>query len=388
MYEKSKIAFLADSYLHDESTGVNGTQVQMHNLAHAFASRGLDVHYISLTKLDKPLIKNQDHLNFYWIKDHRKPGEWLLKILKFNRFLDQIQPDIVYQRGRSFLTFIAAHWAKKNQKRFVWATNGEDSCEFWKYIKLLKRSQRGFFKNAVLFPIFLLQDLLVHQGIRGAHFVVNQTDFQKQRLMENFSKEGQVIPSYFPISKSNDQKTKEKRVLWLANLNLHKQPEIFISLADYCQELDYQFILAGGTKNSDYENNLKKQAKNLNNIQFTGTVPFRNTDEFYSRAFVFVNTSRQDADGLPNAFIQAMLNGTPIISLNHDPNGWLEKYDLGICCYGDIEIFLKKSKELLNHPDQIKKMGNNAIQFAQKTFANEEIIDQYCELFRSISLGP
>ena len=45
-----KIAFLADSFLLDPSTKVNGSQVQLYYMATALKERGLDIHYVSQTR--------------------------------------------------------------------------------------------------------------------------------------------------------------------------------------------------------------------------------------------------------------------------------------------------------------------------------------------------
>jgi glycosyltransferase involved in cell wall biosynthesis len=100
-----------------------------------------------------------------------------------------------------------------------------------------------------------------------------------------------------------------------------------------------------------------------------------------------VNTSLPEAEGLPNAFIQAWLNHTPVLSLNHDPNGWIEKQDLGYCAHGNVEDFLAKSKALLQDDIRRKKMAENSRRFAKKTFAADETIDAYLKVFKEIWSG-
>jgi hypothetical protein len=139
-----KIAFIADSFLPDKTTGVNGTQVQMYNLAVAFGKRNHDVNYISLTKDASKTDETIDGVKVNWIQNETSILSWVTDIKRYLKILDEIKPDVVYQRGRSYLTYVAAKWTKKNKKRFIWGSNGEDACDFWKRIKRQNKSQRAF----------------------------------------------------------------------------------------------------------------------------------------------------------------------------------------------------------------------------------------------------
>ncbi len=378
-----KIAFLADAFLSDKSTGINGAQVQMYNLALAFKKAGLEVHYISLSK-DYPRIDEIiNGIKIHWIPNKNNIFSWLHYMNNFTPILDKIQPDILYQRGRSHLTYIATKWSKKNKKQFVWGSNGEDSGEFWKLIKAVNKSQRTLWQKFLLYPYVAVQDIFIHQGIRGADKVVNQTNFQKNRVWKNFKKTGIVLPSYFlPITKPQQKK---KIVLWLANLCTNKQPELFIKFAELNQDLEeWNFILAGGTNDKKkYWQSLLHQVAKVKNLQMIGQVPFEETHKYYAQTSLFVNTSLKKADGLPNAFIQAWQNSTPVLSLNHDPNDWIQTHNLGYCAHGNEEEFLHHGRKLLEHFEQIEAKQENCQQFALKTFAAKETIDSYLKLFKS-----
>jgi glycosyltransferase involved in cell wall biosynthesis len=380
-----KIAFLADSFLLDESTGINGTQVQMYNLAEAFAHKRLDVHYISLTRGNKLKQENINGIKLYWIKSNYKIFSWLRDFICFKDILDNINPDVLYQRGRSHLTYIASRWSKKHNKKFIWGSNGEDSCDFWKGILRLNRSNRPFWKKIVLYPYFGIQDILIHKGIRNATCVVNQTEHQKAQLLRNYGKEGIVISSYFRLTDLNQKSKKEKLCIWVANLSPYKQPEIILKLAEHCISFnDWKFMIIGGTKDKNYLNNLVKEASKLSNVEMVGSVPFNQTDDYFSRASLFVSTSIIEADGISNAMIQALLNRIPILSLNHDPNDWIMKYNLGFCAKGNMEIFLSKGYSMLQDFEALTEIGRRCLEFAKNTFSSDTIIDRYIELFKGL----
>lgn len=377
-----KIAFLADSFLYDESTGVNGTQVQMYNLADAFARKGLDVHYVSFTRSRKRAGEDVDGITMHWIPYRKAPFDWVRDLVVSQRALDTIEPDVVYQRGRSHLTYAAARWVRRNGKKFVWASNGEDSAEFWKQTKRVRRSARPLWRKLLLYPYMFVPDILIHRGVHGCDVAINQTEHQRRRLQENFGKDGTVLPSYFPPPAPGRKSRKEKTVLWLANLSRNKQPKIFLDLAECAREIPgWTFMLGGGTADGGYGATLAQRAQGLGNVRMIGSVPFGETGDLFAKASLFVNTSIMEAEGLPNAFIQAWYHGTPVLSLNHDPNGWIEDRGLGFCAHGDVAAFLGQGKDLLADRDALRDMGENCEIFARDQFGGDDIVDAYLELF-------
>jgi glycosyltransferase involved in cell wall biosynthesis len=170
-------------------------------------------------------------------------------------------------------------------------------------------------------------------------------------------------------------------VLWLASLSEAKQPGLFLDLAKGCADLvRWSFLLGGGTPRDAYRE-LEARAARLPNVRMLGAVPFEGSDALYARASLFVSTSRVEADGLPNAFIQAWLKGTPVLSLHHDPNGWIEGEGLGLCASGDTGRLLAGARALLLDDDLRDAMGARCVRFANETFAAEETVDAYLTLF-------
>lgn len=377
-----KIAILADAFLLDRSTGVDGTQVQLYNLALGFALLGGEIHYLSRMAETKETDVATENIHLHRLPRGVKAFSWLTDMWTIRHRLDDISPNVIYQRGRSHLTFIAAWWAARNKVPFIWGSNGEDGCDFWKCLRRLRLSRRPVIRKAILYPWFWLQDLLIHRGIRGATHVVNQTEQQRRRLWENFKKEGIILPSYYIQPEVSASPKKERVCVWLANLSPAKQPEIFLDLAAKCAgKMDWRFILAGGTADVTYLAQLRRLAEGLPNVSMTGAIPFVETGALLNSASIYVNTSRREADGVPNAMIQALFHGTAVLSLVHDPNSWLESYGLGICAHGDLAMFFSAADRLLADEGFRTDMGTQGRDFAERTFADARTIRKYLELF-------
>ncbi len=97
----------------------------------------------------------------------------------------------------------------------------------------------------------------------------------------------------------------------------------------------------------------------------------------FSKPRFFVNTS--DMEGFPNTFIQACKSGTPILSLNVNPDGFLDSYKCGLCARGDRQVFKHQLAELLSGAGA--NYGRNARKYAEENHDITKIIKLYKDIF-------
>jgi len=375
-----KLAILAQGWLHDKTAKVNGTLVQLHNLTVAFAERGVEVHYIATTgDKTKPGTEQANGVTFHWLQTDNQVLGWKKNMLLYRKILEGIHPDALYVRGRNVFQYVAGRYAHKNNKIFVWGTNGDDGAEFWKNTRRLLASSKGPGKKILLLPLKILEDRYINIGMKMPSVIVNQSVQQQESTRTILHKEGIVLPSYFlPV---DNQIKKENLILWLANLSQGKQPEVFIQMIRDLNMQSWKALLGGGTTDAIYASKIKNLISGLP-IQLAGKITFRDSQSFYQKARLYVNTSKPGSDGLPNAYIQSWLSGTPVLSLHHDPNNWLNEKGIGFCAHGNYDRLKQKLQHLINEPSQINEMRRNAQQFAEGTFSNVAIIDKYLSLLK------
>ncbi|PWK18004.1 glycosyltransferase family 4 protein [Xanthomarina spongicola] len=376
-----KLAILAQSYLFDKTSTINGTLVQLHNLAFGFVKNNVEVHYITVTKdIIKSNYEFKDGIHFHWIQSNKGFFEWKRVMPIYMKILKTISPDAVYVRGRNVMQYVAGMYSKENHIPYVWGTNGEDSAEFWKNVRRLKTVKKSILRKIALFPLKASEDFYINKGMKMANLIVNQSIEQKIETKKNLGKEGVVLPSYFYLP-SQEETSKDNLILWLANLSKGKQPELFIDIIDKIDLIHWKVILAGGSNIATYEKSIRELAKNKS-IETVGRIDFKDSFKYYNQAKIYINTSKPHADGLPNAYIQSWLSGTIVLSLHHDPNKWMEKYNIGFCSYGDEEKLISKLQEFMASPETITQMSNNARKFAESEFSNDKIIQTYKNLFK------
>lgn len=205
---KLSIAFLTD-YAPFISNFFTGSHIQMYNLAKILSVENYDVHFVVNDKNNITATSDYTNITLHKLKKTTGIFKSVKKVIAYRKELEKIQPNLVYTRGRSLLCFIAHSYKQKKTVKHIWATNGEDSCEYWKRTKNLYKSGKSFLKKLILYPVSIVEDIFIHIGIRGANIVINQTKYQHQRLRENLGKEGIILPSVYirksspPIKKTN-----------------------------------------------------------------------------------------------------------------------------------------------------------------------------------------
>jgi glycosyltransferase involved in cell wall biosynthesis len=98
----------------------------------------------------------------------------------------------------------------------------------------------------------------------------------------------------------------------------------------------------------------------------------------YRKAALLVSTS--NSEGFPNVFLQSWQFGTPTVSLNIDPDGVIEHYELGKLS-GTFGKLVEDVETLLKMSDLRKRLGKNAIGYAAENHAQDVVVGQYIDLF-------
>jgi glycosyltransferase involved in cell wall biosynthesis len=215
-------------------------------------------------------------------------------------------------------------------------------------------------------------------SLRKAGVVFTQNVADKEDLQRTVGVSAVVLPNghHLPPLTNQDREI----VLWVGRSDPEKRPELFLDLARKVPGEQFVMICQRATGDQDYET-LVTRADEFKNVQFIERVPFHEIKTYFQRAKVLVNTSR--SEGFPNTFIQAAQYATPIVSLGVNPDGFLNEYNCGICCKGDVKCLSDSLRYILDGGRYVE-FGTNARSYVEK---NHDIINiaQRCkELFRKL----
>lgn len=135
-------------------------------------------------------------------------------------------------------------------------------------------------------------------------------------------------------------------LLWVARCHPVKQPALFLDIADALPSAKCRMICSPQVP--DLFEKIKSRANSCPNVDFVDGVPYREIQNHFDRARVFVNTSRDE--GVPNTFIQSAQSGTAIASLRVDPDSAISRFGMGRTARGDFDALVRGIHELLEQP--------------------------------------
>jgi glycosyltransferase involved in cell wall biosynthesis len=279
---------------------------------------------------------------------------------KLSKAMKKASAQIYIQKTASWGTFFVAMFCKFCKKVFLYRTATAGECD-GTYLK------RYFVRKAFYWAIRQARQV----------FVQNETDLRNINTLLGIN--AVMIRNGHRIRPLSD--VKRDSILWVGRSAKEKQPELFIKLAKEFPQERFIMICQQATGDTFYDK-LASYAATAKNIEFVRHVDFNKIDGFFEKAKVFVNTS--DFEGFPNTFIQACKSGAPILSLNVNPDGFLDAYKCGKCAKGDWQTFKNMLIELLDSPTAAQ-YGANALRYAQENHDITRIIEQYKEIFKNIS---
>jgi glycosyltransferase involved in cell wall biosynthesis len=362
---------------------LGGAEIQAYLLASELARRGWNVHYLSECKYPSPQIIKENSGLFIHQLPLRHRDFTILFFRQYIKKLAEIDADIIYQRIALPHSSIAAHYSRTHSKLFVWGCAHTEDCSGEKYIQQIRQDPfRVSWLRAV--PFALLNDRLVRYGLRNADARVVQSMDQRLLLSNYLGLTSIVIPNGHPVPGNIITKDNPPLILWVANLTSKKNPEMFIKLAHSCSDLSAQFVMIGHPTDESLLRQVMIKSNGLNNFRYFGKLSFDETELLIGKARILVNTSQ--SEGFPNTFIQSWFRETPVVSLHVDPDGVIEREQIGRCS-GSLNQLELDVRQLLMDDHLCREMGKNASKYAQSKYRLGDVVDQYQELFEGLIQG-
>ncbi len=262
--------------------------------------------------------------------------------------LIKLNSDVYIQRSASAGTGIICLVSKLMRKKFIYMTAHDIDCN------------GQFEKSNNIFTSWLFR-----YGIRNADLVITQSKRHAKMLNNHHKIDSKILGSSYRISKKNSIDIKHKKgVLWVARCEDWKQPEIFIDLASKLPSLQFTMICPRSNNQPKYFNYIRKKTDEHPNIKFIKYVPYGEIDRYFRKAKIFVNTSVQE--GFPNTYVQALKNGTPVVSFSVNPDNFLHKYKCGFEVGKDLTELTNKIQVLMLDTKLYLNYVKNAYSYASK----------------------
>lgn len=294
---------------------VGGAEFQAKVIASEYLKQDAEIIYISIDH-EKDEVQQIDGIKVYMLKGpHRifdKLTWYYFYTKKFTKILDQENVDLVYERMlNSFSPYLAKYCKRRNIPFVIHIAD--------KYCLDFDSSVSGRVKQ-ILFNITK----------QNQPYILTQNQEQKELVERNGANVSMVVPNILDLHYSENKSFETPfKIYWIANERPVKQINKFIELAQKMQSSnDFHFYVIGKISEAS-----DTKIKQVNNLTYLGSISNEEVNEHLKTAHVLVNTSI--SEGFSNTFIQAWMTGTPVVSLNSNPNMLFDKYKMGICCLGD-----------------------------------------------------
>lgn len=339
------------------------------------------------------LVKTGRYDVTFWVGDYGQPQEEVINGIEVQKFFHRTNSN------KSLLQQKAAHKAKTIKLLMscdcdVYIT--EAASEYAGWLSLVEKVLR---KKIFIFRLasdknadlsFYKNDPVVTKkanrriyrwysfAMKNVDAIISQSEKQRDLLYKNTGLNSVVVKNGFYINHSVDF-TDKKYILWVARGAKLKRPELFLEMAEKLPEETFVLIMPPAHKAYSFYQYIKSEAERINNVKFIDFVSYFEIQKYYNKAKLFVNTS--EYEGFPNAFIQACIGATPILSMKVNPDEFLTKNKIGICCSDDINKAVNFIRSL--DEEKIACYGGNALKYICENHNIKNIGKQYEDIIVS-----
>ncbi|MEE9302893.1 MAG: glycosyltransferase family 4 protein [Thiotrichaceae bacterium] len=345
-----------------------GAEAQLYTLANALAARGHEIHFIvdesgqfqtsevigGIT-LHKTSLRYMGGSNLYLLLD------WI----HFMRLLWRIDASLHLIKVPRNLLLPLALFARLRSRKAIYI--GQRDVDTTREGVLITDSRFAYW--------------FYRWGLYMADAVVAQTEFQRKLFAQNFAKQATVIRNVVTL-KEEAEVNKENYILWVGNSSYRKQPELVLELAKRLPDCRFKMIMAliGERSSDDFITN---EASKLPNFEYIGFVPFHEIGRYYSKAKLLVSTSL--SEGFPNTFLQAWQHGTPVVSLQVNPDNVIKAYNLGRVS-SSMDILVGDIGQLMRDENRLIEMGESSRSYVNEFHSLKKSVDDYESLFGALEM--
>lgn len=267
--------------------------------------------------------------------------------------LKQVDPDIVIQRAYGAETLICGWYAKRNNKKFIYAVAHDNDYKGWPGL-------HGF-----LFKL----------GFKYADKYIVQSVEQERALKP---KNTELIKKGIALGTP----AKGKSFLWVGRSVEWKQPMQFLDTAAALPDQHFTMVCQRSNDLLLF-NLLKERAATLNNVQFFENVAYPELEHIYTQARALILTSKKEGD-LPMICLEAMSHSVPIISTGCNPDQVFDKNDFGIVEPG-MKGMINLLRNMCNDDKLHANMAKAAKDYVQKTYAMKDCADAWSRVISNIT---
>lgn len=222
-----------------------------------------------------------------------------------------------------------------------------------------------------------------HAPLLDADGVMAQSPYQQRRLKSELGVESTVVRSIVDLP-DDGPALGGSHVVWAGRAAAVKRPWMMMQVARSLPEIEFVMLMPAepGVEGTMFWQCVTMETKDIPNLTIVPGVSYFEMPEYLRRAAVFANTSA--IEGVPSVFLQSAAQGTPIVSLDVDPDGMLAAEGFGYCAGGDIDKFRQAIVNYMASPRLVGEQGMRGFEFVQRHHSTEAVGPVFHEFLRSV----
>ncbi|QQS15831.1 MAG: glycosyltransferase family 4 protein [Candidatus Moraniibacteriota bacterium] len=347
-----------------------GSELQLSIVAEHLASR----HEISFIVADFGQADTERIGDYTFIKSIRLGGylsPWfrVKSLFILIKALYRTDADIFITSAAGPEVGVIALFCKVLRKRFIYRTASSIDCD-GEYIR----------KNGFRGKLFKF-------GLEHADVIIAQSKENEALLKKHYGIDAVLIKNAFAIHEHDEtgivSESEKKGILWVGRMEPNKRPETYLKLAKKFPRERFVMIAPKQNHLVEYFEMAFNKAQSMENVQFIERVPFDKIQEYFNKARLLVCTS--EYEGFPNVHLQSCIGGTPVVTLNINPDNYITKNNIGYCADSVFEKMIDQIETLLNDEGDWKKKSTNAFRYAKENHDINIVGKQWEELLYSLA---
>jgi glycosyltransferase involved in cell wall biosynthesis len=352
-----------------------GAETQTLMLARALARSGRRVCVIAYGSRDS-LPRSVDGIT---VLTQRRPGPrakpiriplWALFAI---RTLGPLRARVFVQRAAGATTGVVALFARTKRSRFVYSSAGVIDFEF----ERLERRRYWVW--------------LFHLGVRLASTIVVQTNEQVRMCRTRFQREPVLIKSIAEhatparTEMGADCASEPVAFLWVGRAAPYKHPEACVELAASLPEARFQMVLVAENPGNELAREIQKRSGQVPNLELLEPLPRAELMRLVDSAVAMVNTA--DYEGMPNIFLESWARGVPALCLSHDPDGVIERDQIGLFAAGSPNRLVEAARTLWRSRGDRAELAARCRAYVEREHSPEVITERWIQALRLSNSG-
>jgi len=194
-------------------------------------------------------------------------------------------------------------------------------------------------------------------GLRRSDVIFIQHYGQRDYLPSHWQGKAYLLPGIFPLPDTvTPHHERTEAVVWMAVIRPGKRPDLLIEIARRLPMI--RFVVGGAPSLSHWDagtiEQIMTQLRSLPNVDYRGHVAPQQALKIIGDASLFLSTS--DGEGFPSVFLEAWGAGTPVVSLQIDPDHKIRDCGLGMVTE-TVEGTIEAVGSLMKSSEQRQDMG-------------------------------